>query len=88
MHSHRRFNRILLAAALAGGLVVITGVPVFALGHRGDAREIAALRGAGHDRGSPLASSEDAPEIDGGAIASAIALVVGGLLLTLDRRQR
>jgi hypothetical protein len=85
-------NRILLAAALAVGVIVVTGAPAFAFGYRGDAREVAALRGAGSDRGgsgeSPHTSSGPAPEIDTGAAANAIVLVVGGLLVILDRRWR
>jgi hypothetical protein len=91
VRSYHRFNRILLGAALVGGLVLVTGAPAFALGHRGDAREIAALRGAGSDQdrsgGAPPASSGAVPEIDASAAASAIALVTGGLLVILARRR-
>lgn len=88
MYWYRRLDRIFLGVALAGGLAAITDAPAFALGYGGDAREVAALRGAGSDRGGPYASSAAAPEIDGGTAASAIALVLGGLLVILDRRRR
>ncbi len=90
MHVHRRFARILLGALLGAGLLMMTAAPASALGHRGDPGEIAALRGAS-DHGTfdgPHASSAAAPEIDGGVCATAIALVVGGLLVVLDRRPR
>ena len=69
----------------------MTGAPVFALGYGGDAREVAALRGAGSDRGGPAGShptSGAAPEIDAGAVVSALVLVVGGMLVVLDRHRR
>lgn len=61
------------------------------MGHRGDPGEIAAMRGASSEHGgfdAGRSNSPAAPEIDGGVVATAIALVVGGLLVVLDRRPR
>jgi len=85
----KRSHRLLVGAAVAAGILMTTVAPAFALGHRGDPQQISALRNAGpsyggrDDSGTPAA-----PEIDGGVCATAIALVVGGLLLVLDRRQQ
>jgi len=90
MHALRRCHRFFLGAVLGVGLLVIGAPPAFAMGHRGDPGEIAAMRGASSEHGFDVgrSSSQAAPEIDGGVVATAIALVVGGLLVVLDRRPR
>jgi hypothetical protein len=89
MRALRRCHRSFLGALLGVGLLAISATPVLALGHRGDPGEIAALRGGGSDHGGfEVGHSQAAPEIDGGVVATAIALVVGGLLVVLDRRPR
>ncbi len=89
METCRRVKRSILGVALAGGLVAATCIPAFALGHRGDSREIASMRGGSSDQGGDGASrgSGAAPEIDAGAFVTAIALVAGGLLFILERHR-
>jgi len=89
VHAKRRCDRFFLGALVGVGLLVMSAAPAAALCHRGDPGEIAAMRSASSDHGGfdgPRSSSAAAPEIDGGVCATAIALVIGGLLVVLDRR--
>ena len=76
---------VLGRAALTAALVVTAAAPAFALGHRGDSKQIEAARQNGPAPNGPV---EAAPEIDGGVAVAAIALVAGGFLIARDRLRR
>lgn len=75
--------RILPAALVLAGTSLIVTTPAAAMGHRGDASQIAALR----DGGSSTAG-DAAPEIGGEVATGAIALVAGAMLLLRARDRR
>ena len=62
---------------------LLTAAPAFAMGHRGDATQVSALRDAVPQ--SAPAAPVSAPEIGAGMVAGAVALVTGGLLLIRRR---
>jgi hypothetical protein len=74
---------LLAKLALGGALLLAVPAPGLAMG-RFDSH------GALHKHGAPDpdAVSRDTPEIDGGAAAGALVLVLAGLQILADRRRR
>lgn len=83
-----RLGRMSLIALSAAGALVVASSPASALGHKGDSRQITALRdGKTGSTASIGPHSEAVPEIEAGALLGAVALVAGGFVM-LHRRFR